>query len=256
MDMSDRNVVVTGATRGLGAGLVRQLSALGATVIGTGRTERPPDQVPPDRYHFYRADLSSAADCASFCANVLKEHGAPHVVINNAGINRVRPIVDASDDDWDAIVDTNLRAPFQITRGFLPAMVENGGGTFIHIASINAVIGVKNMAPYNASKAGLVHFSRTLAVEHAASDIASIAVILGGVATEMSGEIQGEMKSVVTGQSSGPLEPRGFTADQAAAALALLCTEQAKLFTGSAMCLDGAASAGLLASSMIYLSVQ
>lgn len=263
MDLGGKRIVVTGTTRGLGYALARVLVSCNARVFGvgrsavTGRTLEAQLNAGPGQFRFYEADLSRAGACETLCRRIIDEQGGADVVINNAGVNAVRRLVDITDDDWDWIVDTNLKAPFQISRGFLPSMMTQGGGTLIHIASINAVYGMANMAPYNASKAGLVHLSRTIAVEYAQANIASIAIILGGVASEMNVDIAQQMYDLAKASGQNlvgprPTQGRGYTPEMAAKALVLLCTDQARLYNGAVISLDGAASAGLLASMAIY----
>src|SRR5690606_12012727 len=120
------------------------------------------------RFDFATCDITDPAQCKDAVAGAIERHGRIDILISNAAITvdkPVQPIEQMDEADWDTVFATNLRAAFTMTRLVLPSMRAGKGGVIVNIASINAVIGVANMAAYNASKAGLVHFTNTTAVE-------------------------------------------------------------------------------------------
>ena len=264
--------LVTGVSSGLGAGVARAFAKLGAEVVGTARRAELGARLEAEirdaggGFSFETCDITDPQACESLVRTVQARHGRVDILVNNAGTSGERPvqrIEQMSEADWDSVMAVNLRAAFTLTRLVLPAMQAQARGVILNIASINAVIGVANMAAYNASKAGLVHLTNTTAVENAGRGVRAIAVILGGVESEMNAFVQTEMARSVRGPDWSP-SPEGRARAAAHSgdpeaygrALALFCSEDASVITGATLALDGGATAGVLASTMIYLGVS
>jgi 3-oxoacyl-[acyl-carrier protein] reductase len=133
-----------------------------------------------------RGDVAAGADVLRIAREIMTALGVPQVVVNNAGIaGRKAPIEQTGEAEWDAVIDTNLKALFLITRALLPAMRAAGRGRFITIGSISSTLGTAGLAPYCASKWGAVGFTKSLAEELRGSGLQAIAVLPGSVATPM-----------------------------------------------------------------------
>ncbi len=168
--------VVTGASRGIGQATGRLLAEAGARVVGCAR-HATGDTV--------ACDVGNAADVDRFVADVLNRLGPPDVLVNNAGIAARGRLDETPIQTWDAVMDTNLRGTFLVTRGFLPAMRARGAGRIINVASISGRQGTANLTAYCAAKHGVVGMTRALAEEVREEGIAVNAVCPGSVDTEM-----------------------------------------------------------------------
>jgi NAD(P)-dependent dehydrogenase (short-subunit alcohol dehydrogenase family) len=261
--------VVTGVSSGLGRGVARAFAQRGATVVGCARRAEAGASLEAEisaaggRFRYVQCDIAEVGQCEALVKGVVERHGRLDILVNNAGSSGERPvrrIEQMTEADWDAVQAVNLRAAFTLTRLALPPMQARRSGVILNIASINARIGVANMASYNASKAGLVHLTNTTAVENVAHGVRAIAIILGGVTSEMNRAVALEMGRSVRGPDwtpSAAWEARAASGmgdpDDYGRALALLCADDAAPITGAVIALDGAASAGSIASSMIYI---
>ncbi len=165
--------VVTGASRGIGRATAERFEARGLTVARLGRHDQ------------FRCDVSDPASIEAAATRVLEQLGAPDVVVNNAGIVE-RAAVDAMTvEQWDRVLDVNLRGPFLVSRAFLPAMRARGSGRILHVGSISSTLGTAQLSSYCASKWGLVGFMKSLAEELRGSGVQTAAILPGSVDTEM-----------------------------------------------------------------------
>ncbi len=187
VDLRDRVAVVTGAGQGLGEAIAVALADAGARVAVT--------DVVQDRANTVAARLPGAAgwrlDVADWdgvsvvAARISASLGAPTILVNNAGVQRIAPSTDLSKADWQMVLDVNLAGTFRCAQAFAPGMMAAGGGCIVNVASINALVGMPGRAPYNASKAGVVAITQVLAAEWAALGIRVNAVAPGYVWTRM-----------------------------------------------------------------------
>lgn len=183
--------VVTGASRGVGRatavalarrGLdvsllardVASLESVAAEIVGLGR-----------RALALRCDVASTSEVDHARDRTLAELGAPDVVVNNAGIVRRSLVHETSDADWDAVMAVNLRAPFVVSRAFLPSMLAARRGRLVAVGSISSTLGTARQASYCASKWGVVGFTKSLAEELRGTGLAALAVLPGSIDTEM-----------------------------------------------------------------------
>jgi 3-oxoacyl-[acyl-carrier protein] reductase len=132
-----------------------------------------------------RCDVSRASEVAAAAARVLSDLGTPSVVVNNAGIVRRATVAETAEEDWDAVLDVNLKGPFLVSRAFLPAMIARKMGRIVSIGSISGTLGTARQAAYCASKWGLVGFTKALAAELAGTGLETMCVMPGSVDTEM-----------------------------------------------------------------------
>ncbi len=184
--------VVTGAGSGIGRATALALARRGLDLALVGRTEETLRATQSEalrtgvRAFVARADVSSSADVQRAAAAILAGPGTPAVVVNNAGIAGRKTAVEETDEaEWDAVLGINLKGTFLVTRAFLPRMRALARGRIITIASISATLGTAGLAPYCASKWGVVGFSKALAEELRGSGLQAIAVLPGTVDTAM-----------------------------------------------------------------------
>ncbi|MEO6417811.1 MAG: SDR family NAD(P)-dependent oxidoreductase [Polyangiaceae bacterium] len=183
--------VVTGAGRGIGHAVALELARRGYDLALLGRTvddlSRTAFEVTAlgRRALALSCDVSRSDQVSAAAATILAELGAPHVVVNNAGIARRGRVATLSEEDWDAVIDVNLKGTFLVTRAFLPSMLENGTGRFVALASISATLGTPELSAYCAAKWGVVGFTKALAEELRGTGVQALCVLPGSVDTEM-----------------------------------------------------------------------
>jgi acetoacetyl-CoA reductase/3-oxoacyl-[acyl-carrier protein] reductase len=171
--MTEKLAVVTGGTRGIGLALSRRLIRMGHRVVALyGSDREAAEKAERDNagsLTAIRVDLSDARQVADAAAAVLREHGTPAVLVNNAGLNRDRPFLELTDEDWRRVLDTNLSGPFWLTRALAPAMIAAGGGSVVNVGATTGIRPRVDGANYCASKAGLLQLTKCLALELAPS---------------------------------------------------------------------------------------
>ena len=183
--------VVTGAGRGIGRAVAHRLAARGHDVALLARTvdeldlAARPIALLGRRALVVRCDVASAADVARASEAVLRELGAPDVVVNNAGVVRRALVHEMTEADWDLVLGVNLRGAFLVTRAFLPSMLSRGRGRSVSVGSISATLGTARQSAYCAAKWGLVGFVKSLAEELRGTGLQAMCVLPGSVDTEM-----------------------------------------------------------------------
>ncbi|MEU7063842.1 SDR family oxidoreductase [Streptomyces sp. NPDC046161] len=167
--MTETLAVVSGGTRGIGLALSLRLARLGHRVAALYRSDhraaREAAALGAGRIDVHQVDMARPHEVRAVCERLLAEHGAPEVLVNNAGINRDRPFLELSDEDWDQVLATNLSGPFHLTRALAPVMVAAARGTIVNVGATTGMRPRVNGVNYCASKAGLLHFTRCLALE-------------------------------------------------------------------------------------------
>lgn len=265
-NLSDKVIVVTGVTSGLGVSIAKIFATRGATVIGTGRRAERGEAVANEvraagfKMEFIEADAANVEDCRRVIETTVQRYGRVDGLVNNAGVVGDRPAIpshEVEEAEWDYVVDINLKGVFFMCRYALQQMRTQKSGSIVNIASMNAVIGLANMAAYNSAKAGVVQMTRTLAVENANENININAILLGGVASEGSEASSRAYGQMLRGPDWEPTRNNaaetGMNPDQVARAISLLLSDDGRLITGGAIPIDQAYTAGALASHMVYL---
>jgi len=189
--LSGKNAVVTGGSRGIGAAIAMGLAEAGADVMLTYRQQRAEaDAVAGKIAALGRRALAVAMDVTDrasveAAAATARTFGAISILVNNAGINKPTDFDQVSDDDWDLVLDTNLKGPFIVAQTFLPLLKDAGGGSIVHIGSVSGQYGGPRTAHYAASKAGLISLAQVIARFGAPMNIRSNTVAAGLIASEM-----------------------------------------------------------------------
>lgn len=238
IDLSGRSALVTGSTRGIGRGIAQVLSESGANVAVVGRDRGKAEEAARTLKNAkgFGCDVSDAAAVAALVEEVEKAFGAVDILVNNAGITRDNLLIRLKDDDWDAVLDANLKAAFVAIRAASRGMMKRRWGRIINIASVVGLIGNKGQANYAASKAGLIGLTKSVAKELASRNILANVVAPGFIETDMTAGMTAEAREALSKQI--PLERLGKPAD-IAGVVAFLSSEHASYITGQVFVVDG-----------------
>ncbi|MGB8436981.1 MAG: 3-oxoacyl-ACP reductase FabG [Burkholderiales bacterium] len=234
--------LVTGATRGIGRSIALALGASGATVIGTATTETGAASVGEAfaqanvRGRGAVLDVTDAEAVNRLLAEVEKEYGAVTILVNNAGITRDNLLLRMKDDEWDAVVDTNLTSVFRMSRAVLRGMMKARAGRIINITSVVGASGNAGQVNYSAAKAGIAGFTRSLGREIGSRGITVNCVAPGFIDTDMTQALPEASRAALLGQI--PLGRLGRPED-IAAAVVFLASPGAAYITGATLHVNG-----------------
>ncbi len=229
--------VVTGAGRGIGKAIALRLAGEGAAVACCGRTlgnvEAVAQQIAGKAY---AVDVVNGAQVAETCEKILQEFGRVDVLVNNAGVTRDQLVMRMSEEEWDTVLDTNLKGAFHFTKSLSRAMLKQRSGWIINISSIIGLTGNAGQSNYAASKAGLIGFTKSMARELASRSITVNAVAPGFIVTDMTDGLGAEAKQALQGRVA--LGRLGSPEDVANAVL-FLASDLASYVTGQVLTVDG-----------------
>ncbi|HOL36588.1 MAG TPA: 3-oxoacyl-ACP reductase FabG [Rubrivivax sp.] len=233
--------LVTGASRGIGRSIAATLAAAGFRVVGSATTEAGAAGITAAlaRWPGCRGvvlDVTDAAACDAAVDAIVKDMGGLHVLVNNAGITRDTLAMRMKDDDWDAVLDTNLKAVFRLSRAALRPMMKQRHGRIVSITSVVGASGNAGQANYAAAKAGVAGMTRALARELGSRNVTVNCVAPGFIATDMTAELPEAQKAALLAQI--PLGRLG-TADEVAHAVAFLASPLAGYITGAELHVNG-----------------
>ena len=231
--------LVTGASRGIGAAIAKELVAQGYTVIGTATTEAGAEKITAALCGNSKGAVLNVNDAGageSLIDSIVKEHGALHVLVNNAGITRDTLAMRMKDDDWDAVLDTNLNAVFRISRAAIKPMMKQRYGRIISITSVVGAMGNAGQANYAAAKAGVAGMTRALARELGSRGITVNCIAPGFIATDMTEALPEAQHAALKTQI--PLGRLGAPEDIAAATV-YLASAGAGYVTGQELHVNG-----------------
>jgi 3-oxoacyl-[acyl-carrier protein] reductase len=242
-EFEGRAAIVTGGSRGIGRAIVKELAARGANVaFSFTKSKELADELVAEieasgrRALAFQTDVTDTAGAEQMVRSVKNELGSVDYLVNNAGITRDRLIMMMSEEDWDAVLDTNLKGVFNVTKPAVAIMVRQRRGSVLNISSISGVVGMAGQTNYSASKAGLIGFTKALAKEIGKRNITVNALALGLIETDMTGALNEEYKKKVLEQI--PLNRYGSVAEVAKIATFLL-SDDARYITGQVIQADG-----------------
>ena len=248
MDLSGRVAIVTGSGQGIGRAIALKLAEVGATVVVNDIAESAQGVAEEIRAMNRQslailADVSSSPDVARMVETTVDTYGKVDILVNNAGILCDRLVVRMSDEDWDRVLNVNLKGVFLCTRAVLKHMVEQRRGRIISITSIVGMTGNPGQANYASSKAGIIGFTRTIAREMASRGITANAVAPGFMDTDMTRQLSESRRQEFIAHV--PLGYLGSPRD-VAEAVAFLASEEARYINGQVLNVDGGVAGALL----------
>lgn len=243
IDLSHRVALVTGSTRGIGRAIAETLAAAGARVAVTGRDQARADAVALEiatwsgrEVRGYAVDVAETGQATALVEAVERDFGQLDILVNNAGLTRDSLLIRLKDDDWDAVMNANLRGAFATCRAASRFMMKRRWGRIINVASIVGLVGNKGQANYAASKAGLIGMTKSIAKELASRNILANVIAPGFIETDMTAAMPDEARRAM---SAGiPLERLG-TPDDIAGMVAVLASDLARYVTGQVFVVDG-----------------
>ena len=239
IDLSGRVALVTGSTRGIGRRIAETLAECGARVAVVGRDAAKASevaaQISPDARGF-ACDVADVASVTALVAAVEEAFGSVDILVNNAGLTRDNIMLRLKDEDWDTVINANLRGAFAATRAVTRGMMKRRWGRIINISSVVGLVGNKGQSNYAASKAGLIGLTKAVAKEFASRNILANAIAPGFIQTDMTDAMTPEARAALVGTI--PLERLGDPKD-VASMVAFLASEHASYITGQVLVVDG-----------------
>jgi len=240
MDLSGKVAIITGSARGIGKEIALRLAEAGATVVVSDVADAEPaaEEIRKMGHQSLAvaADVTSASDVAGMVEKVTAEYGRIDILVNNAGIARDQLLMRMSEEDWDAVLNVNLKSVFLCTRAVLRQMVKQRWGRIVSISSIVGIVGNPGQANYASSKAGIIGFTKTIAREVGSRGITVNAIAPGFIVSKMTEQLGEEQKNEMLKRI-----PLGFlgTPRDVAETVAFLSSEEARYITGQVLGVDG-----------------
>jgi 3-oxoacyl-[acyl-carrier protein] reductase len=239
IDLAGRTALVTGSTRGIGRAIAEALAGAGARVAVVGREQAKAAEAATAigaGAQGFGADVTDPASITALVDGVERAFGQIDILVNNAGLTRDNILFRIKDDDWDTVLDANLRGAFLAIRATSRGMIKRRWGRIVNIASIVGITGNKGQANYAASKAGLIGLTKSVAKELGSRNVLVNAVAPGFIETDMTAAMTPEARAALAGQI--PLERLGSPRD-IAGVVTFLASDYASYITGQTLVVDG-----------------
>jgi 3-oxoacyl-[acyl-carrier protein] reductase len=242
MTLENQIAVVTGAGRGIGRAITLKFAQAGANVVCVSRTQENSEKVAAEVTALGRKSWALAVDVAdsksvtAASEKILADCGKIDILVNNAGVTRDGLLMRMSDEDWDAVLNTNLKGAFHFTREFFRVFAKQRAGRIINVSSVIGLIGNPGQCNYAASKAGLIGFTQSVAKELASRGVTVNAIAPGFIETDMTSDLNEELKANIL--KGIPMGKFG-TADDIAEAALFLASPVARYITGQVLTVDG-----------------
>lgn len=243
MKLQNKVALVTGGSRGIGAAIAKELAKEGAKVVLTYHSSPDKAQVVLDEIknaggvgRIFQADASSFSDAQKTVEFILNEFGTLHILVNNAGITKDNLLLRMTEQDWDEVINTNLKSVFNYTKAAIKPMMNQREGKIINISSVVGIMGNVGQANYVAAKAGVIGLTKSLAREFASRNINVNAIAPGYIETDMTAKLTDTQKQAIINLI--PLKRIGKPEDIARVAV-FLASEDANYITGQVFCVDG-----------------
>lgn len=241
--LENKVVLITGGSRGIGKGIAQKFAEMGADIAFTflssvekARAFEEELQKQGIKAKGYQSDAADYSSAEKLIDDIVKEFGKLDVVVNNAGITRDNLLMRLNEQQWDEVIDTNLKSIFNISKFAIKPMMKAKNGVFINMSSIVGIQGNAGQTNYSASKAGIIGFTKSIARELGSRNIRANVIAPGFIETEMTGELDEKMKE--QWQQTIPLKRAGSTEDVANLA-AFLASDMAAYITGQVISVDG-----------------
>ncbi len=240
MELQGQVALVTGGSRGIGLAISKALAEAGARVAvvarDAARARSAADSLPGEGHHGFGCDVGDAGSVATLAKQVEEALGTPEVLVNNAGVTRDNLLMRIKDDDWDQVLDTNLKGAFLTIRALSRGMMKKKGGRIVNITSVVGITGNKGQANYAASKAGLIGLTKSAAKELASRGILVNAIAPGYIETDMTAELpdaarEALQEQIAVGRLGQP--------EDIASVVRFLAGPGASYITGQVLVVDG-----------------
>ncbi len=235
-DLKDRVVLITGATGGIGGAIAKKMKEAGATVVVSGRNTAKLESEFGDEFIKIPADLSADGAAVELVMNTIEAAGKIDIVVNNAGITKDGLVMRMTDEQFDDVINTNLRSTFKICRACIMPMMKNRFGRIINMASIIGVIGGPGQANYAASKGGMIAMTKSIAAEVASRGITANCIAPGFIKTPMTDVLPDELKAAYLAQIPAG---RFGEPDDIANACVFLASNEASYINGQTLNVNG-----------------
>ena len=244
-DLTGKTAVVTGGGTGLGEAAARALAEAGASLVLCGRRLDHLEKVASEiqsaggRALPIVTDVARREDVEAMASEALKAFGKVDILVNNAGINIVKPFLKLTEEEWDAVLNTNLKGCFYCCQALGKGMVEQRSGSIINMVSVFGLRGFMNLSPYIASKGAIVQLTKALAVEWARHNVRVNAIAPSYIKTEMTKrDIESDEKVLQFNLSKIPMR-RGGEPEELAGIVVFLASEASSFVTGETIAVDG-----------------
>jgi len=234
--IKEKVILITGSSRGIGKAIAELFNNEGATVIVTYRNSIDENYFNSKNIKHYKCDVTDLKSAQETVDVIIKEHKKIEVLVNNAGISKDKLLMRMSEEEWDDVIDTNLKGVFNMTKAVTRNMLSLRYGKIINITSVSGIMGNPGQANYSASKAGVIGFTRAVAKELASRNINVNAVAPGYIETEMTDKLPEDAK-----QSYLNLIPlmRFGKGEEIAKVVKFLASDDSSYITGQTICADG-----------------